>query len=99
MTEIRDQSIPREERVLLAVKAYQQGQFDSTHKAATAYDIPHSTVSGRLRGARPRRDAQMNNRKLTATEETASYNGSCRWTSEDAADSGLHSPHGQLVAL
>ncbi|KAM4061508.1 DDE superfamily endonuclease [Hirsutella rhossiliensis] len=75
MTEIRDQSIPREERVLLAVKAYQQGQFDSTHKAATAYDIPHSTVSGRLRGARPRRDAQMNNRKLTATEETASYNG------------------------
>ncbi|KAM4067673.1 helix-turn-helix, psq domain-containing protein [Hirsutella rhossiliensis] len=49
MTEIRDQSIPREERVLLAVKAYQQGQFDSTHKAATAYDIPHSTVSGRLR--------------------------------------------------
>ncbi|KAM4058337.1 helix-turn-helix, psq domain-containing protein [Hirsutella rhossiliensis] len=49
MTEIRDQSIPREERVLLAVKAYQQGQFDSTHKAATAYDVPQSTVSGRLR--------------------------------------------------
>ncbi|KAM4061768.1 DDE superfamily endonuclease [Hirsutella rhossiliensis] len=39
MTEIRDQSIPREERVLLAVKAYQQGQFDSAHKAATAYDV------------------------------------------------------------
>ncbi|XP_044720074.1 helix-turn-helix, psq domain-containing protein [Hirsutella rhossiliensis] len=71
MTEIRDQSIPREERVLLAVKAYQQGQFDSTHKAATAYDVPQSTVSGRLRGARPRRDAQMNSQKLTATEETA----------------------------
>ncbi|KAM4064032.1 DDE superfamily endonuclease [Hirsutella rhossiliensis] len=32
---------------------------------------PQSTVSARLRGARPRRDAQMNNRKLTATEETA----------------------------
>ncbi|KAM4055444.1 DDE superfamily endonuclease [Hirsutella rhossiliensis] len=46
MTEIRDQSIPR---VLLAVKAYQQGQFDSTHKATTAYDVPQSTVSGRLR--------------------------------------------------
>ncbi|KAM4054627.1 DDE superfamily endonuclease [Hirsutella rhossiliensis] len=49
MTEIRDQSIPREERVLLAVKAYQQGQFDSAHKAATAYDVPQSTVSARLR--------------------------------------------------
>ncbi|KAJ6436248.1 ATP-dependent DNA helicase PIF1 [Purpureocillium lavendulum] len=61
----------REERVLLAIKAYQQGQFDSAHKAATAYDVPQSTVSARLRGARPRRDAQMKNRKLTATEETA----------------------------
>ncbi|KJZ69566.1 hypothetical protein HIM_11044 [Hirsutella minnesotensis 3608] len=66
-----DQSIPREERVLLAVRAYQQGQFKSTRKAAAAYDVPQSTVSDRLRGVIRRRDAQMNNLKLTATEETA----------------------------
>ncbi|KJZ68300.1 hypothetical protein HIM_12308 [Hirsutella minnesotensis 3608] len=63
--------VPREERVLLAVRAYQQGQFKSTRKAAAAYDVPQSTVSDRLRGVIRRRDAQMNNLKLTATEETA----------------------------
>ncbi|KAM4062464.1 DDE superfamily endonuclease [Hirsutella rhossiliensis] len=67
MTEIRDQSIPREERVLLAVKAYQQGQFDSAHKAATAYDV-------------------LNRQSLLDCARLPSYNGSCRWTSEDAAD-------------
>ncbi|KAM4055699.1 hypothetical protein HRG_015115 [Hirsutella rhossiliensis] len=38
MTATGDQSVPREERVLLAVRAYQQGQFKSTRKAAAAYD-------------------------------------------------------------
>ncbi|KAM4062452.1 helix-turn-helix, psq domain-containing protein [Hirsutella rhossiliensis] len=71
MTATGDQSVPREERVLLAVRAYQQGQFGSTRKAAAAYDVPQSTVSDRLRGVIRRRDAQMNNLKLTATEETA----------------------------
>ncbi|KAM4062073.1 Tc5 transposase DNA-binding domain-containing protein [Hirsutella rhossiliensis] len=51
MTATGDQLVPREERVLLAVRAYQQGQFESTRKAAAAYDV--------------------NNLKLTATEETA----------------------------
>ncbi|KAM4059765.1 helix-turn-helix, psq domain-containing protein [Hirsutella rhossiliensis] len=71
MTATGDQSVPREERVLLAVRAYQQGQFESTRKAAAAYDVPQSTVSDRLRGVIRRRDAQVNNLKLTATEETA----------------------------
>jgi hypothetical protein len=71
MTAPGDQSVPCEERVLLAVRAYQQGQFESTRKAATAYDVPQSTVSDRLRGVIPRREAQRNNLKLTATEETA----------------------------
>ncbi|KAM4061707.1 Tc5 transposase DNA-binding domain-containing protein [Hirsutella rhossiliensis] len=65
-----DQLVPRKERVLLAVRAYQQGQFESTRKAAAA-DVPQSTVSDRLRGVIRRRDAQVNNLKLTATEETA----------------------------
>ncbi|KAM4061557.1 Tc5 transposase DNA-binding domain-containing protein [Hirsutella rhossiliensis] len=71
MTATGDQLVPREERVLLAVRAYQQGQFESTRKAAAAYDVPQSTVSDRLRGVIRRRDAQVNNLKLTATEETA----------------------------
>ena len=71
MTATQDQSVPREERVLLAVRAYQQDQFQSTHTAAAAFDVPQSTVSDRLRGVPPRGNAQMNNRKLTATEETA----------------------------
>ncbi|KAM4058142.1 hypothetical protein HRG_014517 [Hirsutella rhossiliensis] len=39
MTATGDQLVPREERVLLAVRAYQQGQFESTRKAAAAYDV------------------------------------------------------------
>ncbi|KJZ68588.1 hypothetical protein HIM_12021 [Hirsutella minnesotensis 3608] len=71
MSATLSQSIPREERVLHAVHAYQQGQLTSIRKAAIAYDIPPSTISDRLRGVPPRRDAQMNNQKLTVTEETA----------------------------
>ncbi|KJZ68401.1 hypothetical protein HIM_12207 [Hirsutella minnesotensis 3608] len=71
MSATLSQSIPRDERVLHAVHAYQQGQFTSIRKAAIAYDIPPSTISDRLRGVPPRRDAQMNNQKLTVTEETA----------------------------
>lgn len=71
MTAPGDQSVPCEERVLLAVRTYQQGQFQSTRKAATAYDVPQSTVSDRLRGVIPRRETQRNSLKLTAMEETA----------------------------
>lgn len=71
MAETGDPSIPSEERVRRAVKAYQDGQFESTRRAAVAYDVPQSTVSDRLRGVQPRRVAQMGNRKLTMTEEKA----------------------------
>ncbi|KAM4061440.1 DDE superfamily endonuclease [Hirsutella rhossiliensis] len=62
MTATGDQSVPREERVLLAVRAYQQGQFKSTRKAAAAYDVLNRQYLI---------DCAMNNLKLTATEETA----------------------------
>lgn len=71
MSETQSQSIPHEERVQRAVKASLLGQFENTSKAARAYDVPQSTVSDRLRGVLSRRDAQMKNRKLTTTEETA----------------------------
>ena len=70
MTAKQGQSIPYEERVCLAVQAcHADGR--SAREAARTYDIPHSTVANRLNGVPSRRDAQMNNRKLTATEETA----------------------------
>ncbi|XP_044715333.1 uncharacterized protein HRG_10912 [Hirsutella rhossiliensis] len=80
MTATGDQLVPREERVLLAVRAYQQGQFESTRKAAAAYDV-------------------LNRQYLIDCARLPWYNGSCRWTSEDAADSGLHSSDGQLIAI
>ncbi|XP_044717422.1 tc5 transposase DNA-binding domain-containing protein [Hirsutella rhossiliensis] len=62
MTATGDQLVPREERVLLAVRAYQQGQFESTRKAAAAYDVLNRQYLI---------DCAVNNLKLTATEETA----------------------------
>ncbi|KAM4057276.1 hypothetical protein HRG_014852 [Hirsutella rhossiliensis] len=50
MTATGDQSVPREERVLLAVRAYQQGQFKSTRKAAAAYDVLNRQMVRSSRG-------------------------------------------------
>jgi len=71
MSATQDQSPSHEERVLLAVEAFRQGQFQSVNQAAEAYDVPQSTVSDRLHGLPSRRDAQINNRKLTPTEEAS----------------------------
>ena len=65
MSAAQDQSLSSEERVLLAVEAFRQGQFQSANKAAQAHEVPQSTVSDRLR------DAQINNRKLTPAEEAS----------------------------
>ena len=69
MSIIQDHSPSHEERVLLAVEAFRQGQCKSINQAAEAYDVPPSTVSDRLHGLPSRRDAQINNRKLSPTEE------------------------------
>lgn len=62
------QSVSYEERVRLSVEACKKDSV-GVRKAAAAYDVSHSTVSSRLRGVPPRRDAQLNNRSLMATEE------------------------------
>ena len=69
MSAIQDQSLSHEKRVDLAVKAFREGQFRSANQAAQAYDVPQSTVSDRLRGLQSQRNVQINNRKLTPTEE------------------------------
>src|SRR5215471_12427259 len=71
MSATQDQPLSREERVLLAVEAFQQGAFESVNQAALAFDAPQSTVWDRLHGLQSQRDAQINNRKLTPTEEVS----------------------------
>jgi hypothetical protein len=60
----------KEGRIVLAAQAFKQGQFRSLRAAASAYDVPESTLRGRVNGVAPRRDFVPSNRKLTQTEET-----------------------------
>jgi hypothetical protein len=58
-----------EGRVLLAIQAIQQGQFQSIRSAATLYDVPLETLRRRVHGNPARCDSTPNNRKLTSLEE------------------------------
>ena len=60
-----------EDRIILAANAFHARQFRSIRAAALAYDVPHSTLSHRLRGRHARLAAQVMNLKLLTTEETA----------------------------
>ncbi|KJZ70722.1 hypothetical protein HIM_09906 [Hirsutella minnesotensis 3608] len=70
-TSAANQSILYERRVDLAVQAIQASQVPSIRAAATLYDVSRATLQRRLAGRAARRVAQVNNRKLTATEEQA----------------------------
>lgn len=69
-----NQRIPYETRTDLAVQAIQSSQVPSIRAAATLYDVSNTTLQRRLHGRVTRRVAQVNNRKLTATEEQALLN-------------------------
>jgi len=45
-----DQNTFKEGRILLAIRAFQNGQFSSIRAAACAYDIPRSTLTTCLQG-------------------------------------------------
>jgi hypothetical protein len=60
----------KEDRIALAVQAFKQGHFSSLRVAAQTYDIPESTLRGRVKGVVARRDLRSVNSKLTATEES-----------------------------
>src|SRR5450432_2354198 len=60
----------KEGRIALAVQAYSQGYFSSLRAAASAYDVPESTLRSRVKGVSSRRDSEPRNRKLTITEES-----------------------------
>ena len=61
----------QEGRILLALQALKLGQFKSIQAAATAYDVPPSTLRDRFHGMPSRRDCTPNSRKLTPEEELA----------------------------
>lgn len=61
--------ISKEERLLLALDAYQRGLFPSQNTAAKAFDVPPSTFKTRVKGTTPRHNTVANSRKLTNTEE------------------------------
>jgi hypothetical protein len=63
-----------EGRLILALRAYQQGHFSSIRAAARSYDVPRSTLALRLQGTPSRSDSTSLNRKLTQTEETTLIN-------------------------
>jgi acyl-CoA thioesterase len=66
-----DSTVKLEDRILLAVKAYQNGQFRSIRAAAAAYDVPHSTLAHQIKGRKVRTNIPANCQKLSSLEEAS----------------------------
>lgn len=60
-----------EGRILLAIQAYQKGQFRSLKAATDSYDVPYSTALYRTKGRVARGDVRSANLKLTQNEESS----------------------------
>ena len=67
---INSQSSNYEARLLLAIQALEQGQFQSVREAAKAYSVNRNTLSNRRAGVSSRRDCTLTMRKLTDLEES-----------------------------
>ena len=57
-------------KLLLAIQALEQGQFQSVREAAKAYSVNRNTLSNRRAGVSSRRDCTLTMRKLTDLEES-----------------------------
>ena len=64
-----DSAVNQEDCLLLAIKAYQNGQFQSKAAAATAFDVPPQTLQYQLCSRTARSDTMPNSQKLTKSEE------------------------------
>ena len=61
--------IAKEERMKLAIEAFNQGQFQSRTACAQAFDVPSRTLIKHLNGITSRKESIANGRKLSDTEE------------------------------
>jgi hypothetical protein len=61
--------IQQEGRIVLALQAYAEGQFQSVRRAAAAFNVRHQQLSKRRHNIRFRPEAPPNSRKLSVTEE------------------------------
>ena len=59
----------QEGRLVLAIKAYKEGQFPSFQSAITTYDIPRTTARRRAAGTASQRGSIAPNRRLTLAQE------------------------------
>jgi hypothetical protein len=58
-----------EGRIVLAIQAFQRGQFKHLKTACKVYNAPYTTTRKRVAGVPERRVATPNGRKLTDLEE------------------------------
>ena len=65
----RVQISPNEGSILLAISAFQSGQFPSISAAVTAYNVPKTTLYHRIQGRPSREDYTLTNKKLSKIEE------------------------------
>jgi hypothetical protein len=65
----RVQTSLNEGSILLAISTFQSGQFPSISAAATAYNVPKTTLYHRIQGRPSREDHISTNKKLLGAEE------------------------------
>ena len=63
-------SLSKEERVQLALKAFKDGQFETKKAASLAFDVPETTLRRRIQGIASRSKRAYNGLKLSSTEES-----------------------------
>ncbi|OQD74715.1 hypothetical protein PENANT_c169G06617 [Penicillium antarcticum] len=62
-------SVQQEERLLLAIKAMEDGQYLSAAAAARAFNVPVSTLKHRIKGRQFRDESRASGHKFTVLEE------------------------------
>ena len=64
------ESPSKETRIQMALNAYKNSQYESLQKAASAYDVPRTTLRRRIAGIASRAEQPANCQKLSNTEES-----------------------------
>ena len=59
----------QEGRLILAINAHKQGQFQSFRAATSTYDVPRTTAQRRDKGIKAKRGSIASNYRLTPAQE------------------------------